>query len=411
MRNTISTIRFFATLLAILFFTSANAQISTCDGTGINSITGQPCVNTIVTSVPFLRIAPDARSTGMGDAGIAISADANAMHFNSSKLAFVDRKWGISPINYTPWLRSLGLTDVYLAYLSGYVRIDKMQTIGVGIRAFSLGTIQFTDENGQPLGSDNPFESEISISYNRKLSQKFAMGLTLKSIYSKLASGLTVNSQTIVPGTSTAADISFTYQTPISSFFDLTVGGAVKNLGSKISYIEGSNRKDYIPTNLGIGSAAKWKFGDDHHLTFALDINRLLVPTPPGGNPFSSENNNSGDPTIPDYLEKSVLAAALGSFSDAPGGFAEEMRENNYSLGLEYHIKFFSARFGHFNEHKTKGNRKYLTYGIGFNYQKYFELNFSYLHTTVNQRHPLDQTFRCSLLLNFGKLDRNVSVD
>lgn len=409
MRNTISIICLFTILCLTSFM--ANAQINICDYNGINPITGQYCVNTIVTSVPFLRIAPDARSAGMGDVGIATSADANAMHFNSSKLAFADRKWGISPINYTPWLRALGLTDVYHAYLSGYVRIGEMQTLGVSIRAFSLGTIQFTDENGQPLGTDNPFESELAISYNRKLSEKFALGLTLKSIYSKLANGQTVNNQTIVPGTSTAADISFIYQSPLSESFDLSVGGAIKNLGSKISYVEGSNRKDYIPTNLGIGSAVRWKFGEDHHLTFALDINRLLVPTPPGGNPFSSENNNSGDPTIPDYLEKSVLAAALGSFSDAPGGFSEEMRENTYSLGLEYHIKFFSARFGHFNEHRTKGNRKYLTGGIGFNYRKYAMLDFSYLFPATNQRNPLDNTFRCSLLLNFGELDKDRSSD
>jgi len=162
-----------------LISTHSTAQLNLlCDTTGMNEITGLPCVNTIVTSVPFLRIIPDARSGAMGDVGIAISPDANAMHFNTSKLAFADQELGVSA-TYTPWLRALGLQDVYLAYLSGYRRIDDLQTVGLGLRYFSLGTIQFTDENGQPLGTDRPNEFELALSYSRKLSDKFAVGLAM----------------------------------------------------------------------------------------------------------------------------------------------------------------------------------------------------------------------------------------
>jgi len=402
MKNIIAQTAFFI-IFSILFSSSLSAQLGLCDLDGINQATGQTCVNTIRTSVPYLRIINDARSGGMGDNRLTLTPDANAIFYNSSKLAFVDRKFGFSG-TYTPWLRALGLKNVGLATFSGYVAIDQLQTVGLSLRRFSLGTIQFTDENGQPLGSDNPQEMDFALSYNRKLSERFAGGLTLRYIYSRLANGQTVQDEVIVPGTSVAGDISFTYKTPLGDFSELTVAGAINNLGSKISYTE-SGIGDFIPTNLGIGGGIRFILGDGFWIHTALDINRLLVPTPPGGNPFSEENAGGGDPNIPDYKEKSVIAAALGSFGDAPGGFEEEMRENTYSFGTEIHLKYASLRFGRFSEHRTKGNRKFITFGLGFNYDKFVAVDFSYLFPTTNQRSPLDRTLRCSLLVNFMEME------
>ena len=396
-----NTIRLSTFLIASLFLFSGHlsAQFTNCDENGIDQTTEEPCVNTLVTSVPYLRVINDARSGGMGDNRLTVTPDANAIFYNSSKLAFVDRKFGFSG-GYTPWLRSLDVKNVWLGSFSGYLSIDQSQTIGFSLRRFSLGNAQFTDQNGQPLNSDKPRESDFALSYNRLLGERFAAGITLKYIHSILANGLTVGGETIVPGKAVAGDISFTYKAPITDFTELTLAGAISNLGSKISYTE-SSIKDFIPTNLGIGGGVRFILGDGFWIHTALDINRLLVPTPPGGNPFSSENAGGGDSTIPDYIEQSVIAAALRSFGDAPGGFQEEMRENTYSLGAEVHLKYASIRLGHFNEHKLKGGRKYTTIGLGVNYRKYAALDFSYLWTHSEQRHPLDKTFRLSLLVNF----------
>lgn len=389
----------FVSTLSIIFFfgtSSAQIQMNSCNENGIDPLTEQPCVNTILTAVPFLRIVPDARSGGMGDAGITTSSDANALHFNSSKLAFVENKFGFSA-NYTPWLRGLGLRDVYLFYLTDYVRLDEWQTVGIGFRYFSLTT---TSHIGEEY-TFSPHEYELAVSYNRKLSERFALGLTAKYIYSKLAviddgwQYLPVDAQSI------AGDLSFTYKTPLTDILDLTVGGAISNLGSKIRYRD-NDPKDFLPANLGIGTGLSWRINPTQSIHFALDINRLLAPTPPGGDLFSPENNNSGSPFIPDYREQSTFEAALNSFSDAPGGFGEEMRENTYSFGAEYRYKRLAARIGHFNEHKTKGGRKYMTYGLGFNYA-FATLNVSYLQTTTKGRQPLDKTVRVSLILDFGE--------
>ena len=202
------------------------------------NLDGTPCTNTIVTAVPFLRITPDARSGGMGDAGIALSADPNAMHFNASKLVDAENELGISA-TYTPWLRSLGLNDVYLAYLSGYYKLDDLQALGFSLRYFSLGSIQFTDENGQPLTTGRPNEFEIAFAYSRKLAERFSAALTGKFIYSNLAAGQTVpGGETIEVGIAGAADVSFTYTAPIdlgNSDSNLRLGLALTNIGSKIT--------------------------------------------------------------------------------------------------------------------------------------------------------------------------------
>ena len=361
----------------------------------------QSDINTIVTAVPFLRIAPDARSGSMGDVGIATSTDANAMHFNASKLAFAENDVSISA-TYTPWLRALDLQDVYLAYLSGYKQIDKISTVGLSLRYFSLGNIQFTDFNGMSLGSSRPNEFEIAGAYARQLSDNMALGVSLKFIYSRLANG-TYNGNDIRPGIAGAGDVSFTYKSDRGIFnqdgSQLTLGAAITNLGTKISYTTDAYA-EFIPTNLGVGVAYEYAIDDYNTLVFAVDVNKLLVPTP-------DTINVSGDPDVLDYKEVGVASAVFSSFNDAPGGFGEEFSELSYSVGVEYwYDKQFAIRAGYFHEDPTKGNRKYFTVGLGLKYN-IFGLNFSYLVPTSNSTtNPLNNTLRFSLVFDFGAMGK-----
>lgn len=362
------------------------------------NLDGTPCTNTVVTAVPFLRIVSDARSGAMGDVGIGLSVDPNAMHFNASKLAFAENKVGVSA-TYTPWLRALGLNDVYLAYLTSYLKLDDQQALGFGLRYFSLGTIQFTDENGQPLVPGRPNEFEVSFAYARKLSDKFSAALTGKFIYSNLAAGqISPNGETIEVGVAGAADISLTYETPIemaNASSDLRIGLALTNIGSKITYTR-STVRDFLPANIGLGAAWDIDLNDFNRLTIAADINKLMVPTPCQGDDCDLDNND-----IRDYKEQSPIAGIVSSFSDAPEGFSEELRELMYSIGVEYwYDEQFAVRAGYFNEHIQKGGRKFFTVGLGLKYNV-FGLNFSYLIPTTNQRNPLDNTLRFSLLFDF----------
>lgn len=360
---------------------------------------GEPCVNTIITAVPFLRIAPDARAAAMGDAGIAVSADANALHFNASKLAFAEDDGGIA-VTYTPWLRALNVNDVYLAYLSGFYKLgdDDLSAVGFGLRYFSLGDIAFTDENGMPLGNGRPNEFELNAAYSRKLSDNLSVGLGGKFIYSNLAAGQEVGGEEITAGIAGAADLSMTYKTDLdlnNGDGFLTIGGALSNLGSKITYTNSIN-KDFIPANLGIGAALDMDFDQYNRLTVALDFNKLMAPTP---DPSQEDLDGDG---VPDYKQVSTFSGIFNSFGDAPGGFSEELRELMYSVGVEYwYDKQFAVRAGYFYEHATKGNRKYFTVGLGLKYNV-FGLNISYLVPTTNQRNPLDNTLRFSLLFDFS---------
>lgn len=396
------------TLFTILLIGSSATSVYSQSGCTLDPTSGKwvavgggECTNTLISAVAFLRITPDARSAGMGDAGLGISPDANSMHFNASKLAYVEDEFSISA-TYSPWLKSLGLQDVYLAYLSGYYKIDDLQAIGMSLRYFSLGEISFTDDQGTPLGTGRPNEFEVSLAYARKLSEKFSMGLTGKFIYSNLAKGQQIDGQDIVAGKSGAVDISMTYVTP-ANMGDIkstvTIAAAVTNIGAKISYTQSANR-DFLPGNLGIGAAWDIDFDEFNRFTVALDINKLLVPTPK----HQEDPEYDVDPQdgIADHRQKSLFSGVFGSFTDAPNGFSEEMREIMYSIGLEYwYDKQFAVRAGYYYEHPTKGNRQFVTAGIGLKYN-IFGLNLSYLIPTSNQRSPLDNTLRFSLIFNFG---------
>ncbi len=363
-------------------------------------------INTINTAVPFLRIAPNARSGGMGDMGVAISPDANAIFWNSSKLAFVENDMGFS-LTYTPWLKQL-VNDIYLAYLSGYKRIDDLQTLGFSMRYFSLGNIVFTDITGTVTGQGRPNEFAIDGAYARKLSDNIGAGVNLRYIFSNLASGQTVNGIDIRPGQAFAADLNFYGQHDVEINDLETVlawGVNASNIGTKVSYTANAENRDFLPTNLGTGVAWTINLDDFNSIMIGTDINKLLVPTP---------DTTDTDPRngIFDYKEQSIVSGILTSFSDAPGGFGEEMRELMYSVGIEYwYDKQFAVRAGYFNEHSTKGNRKFFTVGLGLRYNV-FGLDFSYLVPTSNQRNPLDNTLRFSLSFDFNNVKgKNKVVD
>ena len=392
-------------LIALLFGAyTVKAQISgpICKN-GLNPITGERCANAVTSAVPFLRITPDARGGGMGDVGIATSVDPNGMHYNPSKIAFSEKKAAMSA-TFTPWMRNLGLNDVYLAYLSGYYRIDKFQAIAGSLRYFSLGNIQFVDINQQSLGDGKPNEWEISAAYTRKLTDKFSAAIGAKYVQSNLANGQILPEQqgTIIkPGKAGAADISFTYSSPLSlgnNQTDLTIGLAISNLGSKITYTNSINR-DYLPANLGLGYAWTFKLDDYNTLTWATDFNKLLVPTP-CRDLSKGVCDQDGDDVL-DYKQFSSIRAAFSSFNDAPGGFREELNEITIGTGIEYwYDDQFAVRVGYFYEHFSKGNRKYFNTGIGFKFNT-MSINLSYLVPTTNQRNPLDNTLRFSLLFDF----------
>jgi hypothetical protein len=387
----------FTSLLVGLLFLTTQAK-STCIYADILK-----CPNTIISAVPFLRIVPDARSAAMGDAGIAISADANSMWNNASKLAFINSDIGLAA-SYSPWLRALGLQDVYMAYLAGFKRLDEFQTLGVSLRYFALGDLQFTDINGGSLGVGRPNEFEVALAYARTLSDNFSAGITGKFIYSNLAGGQQIDNIDIVPAKAGAVDISFTYQKKTKGG-TLRLGSAISNIGSKVSYTK-SDFKDFLPGNFGIGGAYELDLDEFNQLTFTMDVNKLLVPSPVDETSPNYDKNGNG---YPDYREKPLFEGVFGSFADAPGGFKEELHEIMYSWGAEYwYNKQFSFRAGYYYEHPTKGNRQFLTAGIGLKYNV-FGLNVSYLVPTSNQRSPLDNTLRFTLVFHMDKTDKTAA--
>ncbi|MEP7141554.1 MAG: type IX secretion system outer membrane channel protein PorV [Ferruginibacter sp.] len=351
------------------------------------------CINVVSTAVPFLRISPDARSGGMGDVGIATAPDANAAFWNLAKTPFNTNKGGLS-VTYTPWLQDLGLKDIYLASLSGYYKIDEAEAISGSLRYFNLGSIQFTSASGEPLGEGRPREFGVDVGYSRKLSEKLGLGVSLRYINSSLASGDPNNSGVIYkPGTAVAGDLSVFHTGIREDGSGLNYGVTLSNLGSKISYTNDATQKDFIPANLGIGVAYTKVFDETSKMTFGLDINKLLVPT-----------LDTGANALVDYHNKGVVGSWFSSFGDAPGGFSEELKEVQASLGAEFwYQNQFALRAGYFYENALKGNRKYFTVGAGLKYNT-FGINFSFLIPSGNgiTRIPLSNTLRFSLIFDFA---------
>ncbi|HMJ47690.1 MAG TPA: type IX secretion system outer membrane channel protein PorV [Ferruginibacter sp.] len=351
-------------------------------------------INVVTTAVPFLRISPDARSGGMGDVGIATSPDAYSNFWNIAKTPFATNTVGVGA-TYTPWLNDLGLNDVYLLTLAGYYKLDEMQALSLGFRYFSLGSIQFTDALGNQLNNFRPKEFAIDLGYSRKLGAKSSLGVALRYINSDLAGG-SVNGITYKTGTSVAGDLHFYHQGAKENGAGFNWGITLSNLGAKISYTSDASQKDYIPANLGIGGAYTKVFDADNKITFAADLNKLLVPTPP------SVLDSAG---LVEYRSKGVVSSWFSSFGDAPDNGAEELREITASLGIEYWYKNqFAVRAGYFYENPEKGNRKYFTLGAGLKYNM-FGFNFSYLLPSGSgvNRNPLSNTLRFSLLFDWNK--------
>lgn len=354
-------------------------------------------INVVTTAVPFLRISPDSRAGGMGDLGLATSPDVNSSFWNIGKVAFNESSGGIG-ITYTPWLKDLGLNDVYLASAAGYYKFDELQAVSASLRYFSLGNIQFTDANGNNLNSFRPRELGFDLGYSRKLSDKVGVGVGLKYIYSNLAGG-SVAGNSYKAGTTVAGDIGFYFDGRSDIGDGWTFGAAMTNLGGKIGYTDNADQKDFIPANLGLGTTFTKVMDEQNKITFGLDLNKLMVPTPP-----VDENGNITAADLQKYRSKSVVSSWFSSFGDAPGGFGEELREFQVSAGGEYSYNDqFAFRAGYFWEDKTKGNRQYFTMGVGIKYNV-FGLNFSYLLPSGSgiNRNPLSNTLRFSLIFDLG---------
>ncbi len=352
-------------------------------------------INVVTSAVPFLRISPDARSGGMGDVGIATSPDANSAFWNLAKTPFASSNAGVTA-TYTPWLKDLGLNDVYLASLAGYYKLDDMQAISASLRYFSLGNIQFTDNLGNDLNSFRPREFAIDAGYSRKLSSKNSIGIALRYINSNLAGGQAVNGVSYKTGSSVAGDLHFFHNGAKENGEGFNWGATLSNLGAKISYTSDATQKDFIPANLGLGGAYTKVFDESNKITFGVDVHKLLVPTPP------SVGDSAG---LSEYHKKGVVESWFSSFGDAPGNFSEEVQEVQISAGAEYwYNNQFALRAGYFYENPAKGNRKYFTVGAGLKYNM-FGLNFSYLlpqGSGVN-RNPLSNTLRFSLVFDLEK--------
>ena len=385
------------TLASILCYVSFSQNV-----TGVDEI-GRDNLNTITTAVPFLLISPDSRAGGMGDVGVATSPDANSLHWNPAKFAFVEDEVGFA-VSYVPWLRAL-VPDINLSYLAGYKKLNKNEAIAMELRYFTLGDITFTDVIGNNLGQYKPSEFALGSAYSRKLSDQFSLAISGRYIYSNLTGGQSAGGITTNAGQSIAADVAGYYRKDIriaKKDMQLALGANVSNIGNKVRYTETSTR-DFIPINLRLGTALNADLDEYNKISFAFDINKLLVPTPPIYNDSIDGQIDFGqDPNV------SVVSGIFQSFGDAPGGFSEEMREINFSIGTEYwYDNQFAVRAGYFNEHNTKGGRKFFTFGSGVKYNV-FALDFSYLinaSRAINGNNPLANTMRFTLIFDFGAME------
>lgn len=375
--------------------------------------------NVITTAVPFLTIAPDSRSGAMGDAGVGTTPDVNAQHHNPAKYPFIKKDYGLA-ISYSPWLRQL-VNDINLAYITGYYKFANTQAISGSLRYFSLGDITFTNMQGEVTGQHKPNEFAIDIAYSRLLAPTFSLAVALRYINSNLTGGYSGGGVPTHVGQAASSDIAIFYTKSFEikkKQAEFCFGTNFSNIGSKMSYTDNSV-KDFLPMMLRIGPSLKINIDDYNSLLGTFEFSKLLVPTPPvyyvqgDTMPNGQIAEASGkyikygkDPNI------SVPVAIFQSFWDAPGvqmdplnpddrsRFREELREINYSIGVEYtYANQFTLRSGYFYEHPTKGNRKFFTIGAGLKL-KIFSIDFSYL-IPVHQNHPLANTLRFTLMFNF----------
>lgn len=356
----------------------------------------QDIPNPITTAAPFLLIAPDARAGGMGDVGVATSPDANSQHWNASKFAFMNSQFSVGII-YTPWLREL-TNDVFVGGFTFANKIDDRSAWATSLKYFNLGEIDLTDEFGGDQGTENLNEFSLDGSYSLKLSESYAMGVTMRYIRSDL--GIKSGNTTLRPVNTFAVDISGYFQSNEANYGDFNGvwrgGFNVSNIGPKVSYSD-DGQENYIPTNLKVGGGFDFILDTYNKVSLNLELNKLLVPTP------SVSVNDDGEPP---YRQEDVsfIGGMFKSFGDAPGGFSEELKEFTWGLGAEYmYDNSFAIRAGYFNESDMKGARKYFTIGSGFKF-KSSRLDISYLFNASDINNPLENTLRFSLSFDFGEI-------
>lgn len=345
--------------------------------------------NPVYYSVTSQMIAPDARAAGMGDVGVATDPDAVSQYWNPAKYPFAISRAGLS-LNYTPWLRQL-VNDIDLAYLSGYYRIGNYSAVSASLRYFSLGEVQDYYNDAMTI---NPYEMSFDVAYSIMLSEKFSLGAGLRWIYSDLTYDMTSDTS---PGSAFAADLSMYYQNYVTlgqRECQLGLGMNISNIGSKIKF-GGNEDSEFIPTNLRLGASLMIPIDEYNRITVAADANKLLVPTKPRIEDGESEEDYNRR-VEEEYFNCSSISGIFKSFNDAPGGFSEELKEIQWSLGAEYtYHDQFSVRAGYHHEDPNKGNRKYFTVGAGFK-MSVFQLDAGYVISTA-ESNPLDQTLRFSL--------------
>lgn len=331
----------------------------------------------ITTAVPFVGITPDARHAALGDGGVATSADANSAYWNAAKLVFIDKKYGGS-FSYTPWLGKI-VNDMWISSLTGYYKLSQEEAVAFGFKYFDLGEINFRSINNIDEGTFNPKEAAFDATYSRMLSQNLSVGLSGRYIFSNLTGAFTGSDAQA--GNTVAADIGIFFTKPIQRSArnsTLSLGAQISNIGAKLSYTDNAN-KDFLPTNIRLGSAYTTQLDAFNSLTFVLDFNKLMVPTIDEG--------------------QSLLSGMFGSFTDAPDGGEEEIHEIMTSAGIEYwYSETFAARLGYFLEAKDKGNRKYMTAGLGFR-RNNFGIDVAYIVPTNQREHPLAETLRFTILM------------
>jgi hypothetical protein len=363
----------------------------------------QLITHTITTAVPILTLSPDARASAMGEAGVATSPDANSAYFNPGKLGFVPYKYAAS-LNYSPWLRSV-TDDMSLSYLSGYGKIGQRSSFGASLMYFDLGTIDYRDGNNIGQGTFSPKEYALTVSYGLQLTDNFGVGASARYIRSNLVGAY--GSNDAQSGNAAAVDLGAYYSkdaTIGTGLYNLAFGAAITNIGNKMTYADPTN-PSFLPTTLKLGTAITREIDQYNKITLAFDASKLLVPSP-----YYEDGVANNAPSIVaknnDRQQQSIVSALFTSFSDAPGGFKEELREINLSTGLEYNYNdLLYARGGYFYEAPDKGGRQYASLGLGVRYQV-FGIDGTYLVPTGqnNQNNPLAQTIRVSLHFNLNKL-------
>jgi hypothetical protein len=344
-------------------------------------------INVASSAAPFLRVSPDARAGGMGETGIATAPDANASFYNLSKVIFIEADHGVGA-SYTPWLRDIS-SNIYLATLTGYHKLDDNQAISGGLRFFNLGNIQFSDVQGNPLGSSKPREFSLEAGYVRKLGDKLSLALAARYIYSKLASGTASNSLvSYKAGNAFGVDLSVFYNMKNEEGKGLALGATLTNLGSRVNYSNNSTAKEYLPANFGIGAGYSLPVDEKSKFQFGLDLNKLLAPVPP--------RDSAG---IANYYNYNVLKSYFKSFSADNGG----IKAFQMSLGTEYSYQDeFFIRLGYFMEDQYHGDRNYLTTGLGYKYEEMGMINIAYVVPSGSgiTKSPLSNTFRFGITVN-----------